>query len=117
MRDPKAEKQSTVKNEAGVPPKEDMSEEEMFDFLDVNKDGVVSREEFTQFKKALAEMEFKYVKEWRIPKLKEALSGEPLCHMVAGDLFEWRVRVDNGPGDGKLRIVYELTMAQAMESS
>merc|ERR1719424_2173441 len=50
-------------------------------------------------------MEFNYVKEWRIPKVKAALAGEPLVQLVAGDLFEWRVRVDNG--DGKLRIVYE----------
>jgi hypothetical protein len=85
--------------------KADMSEEEIFAALDVNKDGVVSKEEFTQFKKALKEATFNYVKEWKIPNLKGALSGEPLCQLVAGDLFEWRVRVDGG--EGKLRIVYE----------
>jgi len=110
MRDPKGQKQQQGEPQAAGPTadqKAEMSEAEMFDLLDVNKDGVVSREEFTQFKKAIAAMEYNYVKEWKIPKIKGALSGEPLCHLVAGDLFEWRVRVDNGPGDGKLRIVYE----------
>merc|ERR1712118_25481 len=70
-----------------------------------NKDGVVSREEFTKFKQALKQAEFHYVKEWKIPGIKGALNGEPLCELVTGDLFEWSVRVDSG--DGKLRIVYE----------
>jgi len=88
-----------------APMKADMSEEEIFEALDVNKDGVVSKEEFTQFKKAMSEAQYHYVKEWHIPNLKSALGGEPLCQLVAGDLFEWRVRVDGG--EGKLRIVYE----------
>merc|ERR1719375_546652 len=50
-------------------------------------------------------MSYRYVTEWKIPNLKGALSGEPLCQLVTGDLFEWRVRVDGG--EGKLRIVYE----------
>merc|ERR1711904_203086 len=106
MRDPAG--QLVQQNEVAAPPGKDvrsMSEEEIFEALDVNKDGVVSREEFTQFKKALKEAEYNYVKEWKIPNVKGALSGEPLCQLVAGDLFEWRVRVDSG--DGKLRIVYE----------
>jgi len=110
MRDPLGEKQNqNPQTPASPSPKAraDMSEAEMFDLLDVNKDGAVSRQEFTQFKKAVEMMEYNYVKEWNIPKIKGALTGEPLCHLVAGDLFEWRVRVDNGPGDGKLRIVYE----------
>jgi hypothetical protein len=110
MRDPKGQKQMQGEPQAAGPTadqKAEMSEAEMFDLLDVNKDGVVSREEFTQFKKAIDVMQYNYVKEWNIPKIKGALAGEPLCHLVAGDLFEWRVRVDNGPGDGKLRIVYE----------
>jgi len=85
--------------------KPDMSEEEIFEALDVNKDGVVTKEEFTQFKKALEEVGYHYVKEWHIPNVKGALSGDPLCQLVVGDFFEWRVRVDSG--DGKLRIVYE----------
>jgi hypothetical protein len=120
MRDPKGEK--TTKGDAGGPSppgnREGMSEEEIFDALDVNKDGVVSREEFTMFKKALQEAEFNYVREWRIPKLRDALNGEPITQLVAGDLFEWRVRVDNGPGDGKLRIVYEdVTAKQGKKST
>jgi len=105
MRDPAGAMEVVGGGEQAATMKADMSEEEMFEALDVNKDGVVSKEEFTQFKKRLTEMSYKYVQEWKIPKLKDALSGEPLCQLVAGDLFEWRVRVDGG--DGKLRIVYE----------
>merc|ERR1719316_1590342 len=106
MRDPKGAMEITGGGpQTAAPVKADMSEEEMFEALDVNKDGVVSREEFTKFKKALTEMSYRYVTEWKIPNLKGALSGEPLCQLVTGDLFEWRVRVDGG--EGKLRIVYE----------
>merc|ERR1712124_19540 len=58
----------------------------------------------------MGESTYNYVKEWKIPNLKGALSEsvEPLCQLVAGDLFEWRVRVDGG--EGKLRIVYEDVM-------
>lgn len=97
--------QSAPSSPKAPPMKADMSEEEIFEALDVNKDGVVSKEEFTQFKKAMSEASYHYVKEWHIPNLKGALGGEPLCQLVAGDLFEWRVRVDGG--EGKLRIVYE----------
>eukprot|EP00746_Dinoflagellata_sp_MGD_P161288 gnl/MRDRNA2_/MRDRNA2_88377_c0_seq1.p1 gnl/MRDRNA2_/MRDRNA2_88377_c0~~gnl/MRDRNA2_/MRDRNA2_88377_c0_seq1.p1 ORF type:complete len:462 (-),score=93.68 gnl/MRDRNA2_/MRDRNA2_88377_c0_seq1:189-1574(-) len=97
--------QSAPSSPKAPPMKADMSEEEIFEALDVNKDGVVSKEEFTQFKKAMNEASYHYVKEWHIPNLKGALGGEPLCQLVAGDLFEWRVRVDGG--EGKLRIVYE----------
>merc|ERR1719321_2277061 len=99
MRDPKEKAQmkgdNPEANGAGVTMKPDMSEEEIFEALDVNKDGVVSREEFTQFKKALKEMEFNYIKEWKIPNIRGALQGEPLCQLVAGDIFEWKVRVDS----------------------
>merc|ERR1719161_1605377 len=106
MRDPKvAATLQGPEEPAGATMKPEMSEEEMFEALDVNKDGVVSKQEFTQFKKALQEMEFNYHTEWKIPNIKDALNGEPLCQLVKGDLFEWRVRVD--AGDGKLRIVYE----------
>lgn len=106
MRDPTMGKVAAQQEAApNATMKPDMTEEEIFEALDVNKDGVVSKEEFTQFKKALKEAEYHYVKEWKIPNVKGALSGEPLCQLVAGDLFEWRVRVDSG--DGKLRIVYE----------
>lgn len=106
MRDPNAAKvEAPTESSSKVAVRPDMSEEELFEALDVNKDGVVSREEFMNVKKALAEAQFNYVKEWKIPNIKGALSGEPLSQLVAGDLFEWKVRVDGG--DGKIRIVYE----------
>merc|ERR1719420_243503 len=60
----------------------------------------------------MSEAQYQYVKEWQIPNIKGALGGEPLCQLVAGDLFEWRVRVDGG--EGKLRIVYEDVLPKHM---
>merc|ERR1719387_3360706 len=79
----------------------------MFETLDINKDGLVSREEFQAFKEQLKIMSsYTYVEEWVIPNIKSCLSGDPLCQLCCGEFFEWRVRVDNGQ-EGKLRIVYE----------
>merc|ERR1719324_468466 len=58
-----------TQEQSSVSLKGDMSEEEIFAALDVNNDGVVSKEEFTAFKKALTELSYNYVKEWKIPNL------------------------------------------------
>jgi hypothetical protein len=84
-----------------------MSEAEIFEMLDVNKDGSVSREEFAAFKATLQQMSsYRYVEEWVVPNVKSKLNGEPLCQLSCGEFFEWRVRIDNGQ-EGNLRIVYE----------
>merc|ERR1719161_1802911 len=113
MRDPNEVPKMEVPNPAGTSEnpgmslKADMSEEEIFAALDVNNDGVVSKEEFATFRKTLATLgSYTMVEEWTIPNIKAALSGEPVTQLVCGDFFEWRVRVDNG-AEGKIRIVYE----------
>lgn len=106
MRDP-LEAMVEQNPQATAKPRGSLSEEEMFEALDVNKDGMVSKDEFQSFKSTLKSMSaYKYVEEWTIPNLKAKLAGEPLCQLSCGDLFEWRVRIDNGQ-EGKLRIVYE----------
>jgi hypothetical protein len=107
MRDPKEELQvqSPVASKPKAP---NVSEEEMFAALDINNDGMVSKEEFAAFKATLETMAptYKYVEQWTIPNIKSRLDGEPVCQLSCGEFFDWRVRVDNGQ-EGKLRIVYE----------
>jgi hypothetical protein len=119
MRDPSEAMQVSSDESPSRPQGADvgnMSEEEMFELLDVNKDGSVSREEFAAFKATLQQMaSYKYVEEWVIPNIKSKLNGEPLCQLSCGEFFEWRVRVDNGQ-EGKLRIVYEDVNAKFPEA-
>lgn len=85
-----------------------LTPDQVFQTLDADGCGLVSKAEFRQMRVSLPEIVGD--KEWVIPRVKEASQSQNCWRVIYGEIYEWQVRLDAGAG-GQLRIVYESATA------